>query len=619
MGANYGSEKTHVPLNSNQLRKKMLHSKNGKRIESLGWKKRLGARYSGKRALTPFKTYSVTDNLKKKLRAFVERSRSMILDSLSKYFPSLAKNKNSNKLTDSPQAEQQPVIDNATEKPKIKICTGKSSLQSKKTKMILSALIPSFAWVGVITAYLAGRYRIPLNDFEFARYIVYSIPPSDVLMIASVCFAPLIFIMTAFWIAFRIEKALETDPNLDDIVSRLEETQQSLNKMFTNFNTAVSSACSNSLSIEERQLESDSFKKTDSIQELLSGLKKSVEKNNNLTNSILKKVESTTKTDSSENNRRADSNPSFSSITNNNTSPKRIEDIMEEFAKLTEKRVETVLKNHTQTQQSSDAIVNNRLLHIASGGSSSENQPSPTQETDSKALHANAVFSPSRLRELRDRVSLLHRASAHGNKISSPPSTQKSNADSPSSDGVTDKNSSVLHPPEQTLRPNNNAINWNDVVCAANFPVDENDHKTLNALKRVLRHPEIASFLTVAEDILAIFANIDLYMEDITLQKGKKDYIPEQTLDFSNYSTMLSCNPEIVAIMLKKLENVDIFISTGERFVDHYQKTCERMMQETETHYLASQLVNTRTGKAFVLFNQAVDFLTNSENTHTSE
>ncbi len=148
------------------------------------------------------------------------------------------------------------------------------------------------------------------------------------------------------------------------------------------------------------------------------------------------------------------------------------------------------------------------------------------------------------------------------------------------------------------------ALDWNKFVKAANFPENERDTATLDALYDVLTDPEAAALLQSSEDTLATLADIDLYMEDFIPEmssvaawqghlNGKQSVIPiEAPLEQSRIAAKISADEK--------------FRKLSERFIERYRVIAKRLFAEGADKKLAVELSDTRTGRAYLLIADAL-------------
>ena len=149
------------------------------------------------------------------------------------------------------------------------------------------------------------------------------------------------------------------------------------------------------------------------------------------------------------------------------------------------------------------------------------------------------------------------------------------------------------------------ALDWDKFVKAANFPENERDTATLDALYDVLTDPEAAALLQSSEDTLATLADIDLYMED---------FIPEMSsvaawrahLDGVMGSVIPIQSPVEQSRISAKIAADDKFRKLSERFVERYLVIVKRLFAEGADGKLAVELSDTRTGRSYLLVADAL-------------
>lgn len=148
------------------------------------------------------------------------------------------------------------------------------------------------------------------------------------------------------------------------------------------------------------------------------------------------------------------------------------------------------------------------------------------------------------------------------------------------------------------------ALDWGKFVKAANFPENERDTETLDALYEVLTDPEAAALLQSSEDVLATLADLDLYMED---------FVPEMS-PISVWRAHLKGQSGVQRIdapieqsrINAKLEADGAFLKLSERFVERYQSLLKRFFAEGSDERLAIELADSRTGRAYILMADAL-------------
>ena len=161
--------------------------------------------------------------------------------------------------------------------------------------------------------------------------------------------------------------------------------------------------------------------------------------------------------------------------------------------------------------------------------------------------------------------------------------------------------------------------NWSKFVRAANFPDNEEDTETLDALYEVLTDPEIASLLQSAEDTLAALADIDLYMEDYAPTLAPADDWHRYLVHLGRIGggvagrgifTMSGVTAELEEQRIaSKRSNVSSFKSLTDRFLDRYEEILVRMINSGAPNNFMVELGNTRTGRAYTLVAQAAQRL----------
>jgi hypothetical protein len=148
------------------------------------------------------------------------------------------------------------------------------------------------------------------------------------------------------------------------------------------------------------------------------------------------------------------------------------------------------------------------------------------------------------------------------------------------------------------------ALDWKKFVKAANFPENERDTATLDALYEVLTDPEAAALLQSSEDTLATLADLDLYMED---------FVPEMSpvttwrAHLEGRAGVQGLDAPIEQSRINAKLNADAaFSKLSERFVERYQVMLKRLFREGADERLAIELADSRTGRAYILVADAL-------------
>lgn len=157
--------------------------------------------------------------------------------------------------------------------------------------------------------------------------------------------------------------------------------------------------------------------------------------------------------------------------------------------------------------------------------------------------------------------------------------------------------------------PTRSGFDWTKFVRAANFPVDDQDSATLNAIYDVLTDLEAGSLLQSAEDTLASLAELDLYMDDLTPQLAPISawkQVAETGTSASNPSHMPAITAPLEQNRVAAKRKADIgFLELGDRFLERYEAMLRRLINESGDERALVELSNTRTGRAYLLVAQA--------------
>lgn len=152
------------------------------------------------------------------------------------------------------------------------------------------------------------------------------------------------------------------------------------------------------------------------------------------------------------------------------------------------------------------------------------------------------------------------------------------------------------------------ALDWQKFVRAANFPENENDNETLDALYEVLTDPQAAALLQSSEDTLATLADLDLYMEDFVPEMSPIMAWREHLDDRFGLVNGIDAPIEKSRINAK-LSSDDSFRKLIDRFVERYRVVLKRLFDEGADDRLALELADSRTGRAYLLVAEAVERL----------
>lgn len=147
-------------------------------------------------------------------------------------------------------------------------------------------------------------------------------------------------------------------------------------------------------------------------------------------------------------------------------------------------------------------------------------------------------------------------------------------------------------------------LDWDKLVTAANFPENEEDKATLDALMEVINDKQVADVLQSAEDVLSSLADANLFMEDITphhapAEKWRGYILEGDRRDLIDLGGVR--DPHAIEEATNALQERDGFDRTALVFLDRYESLLERMFQEAPSNKLAVELADTRTGRAYML------------------
>ena len=147
-------------------------------------------------------------------------------------------------------------------------------------------------------------------------------------------------------------------------------------------------------------------------------------------------------------------------------------------------------------------------------------------------------------------------------------------------------------------------LDWDKLVTAANFPENEQDKATLDALMEVINDKQVADVLQSAEDVLSALADSNLFMEDITphhapAEKWRGYILEGDRRDLIDLGGVR--DPHAIEEASNALQDRAGFESTALTFLDRYESLLERLFQESSSNKLAVELADTRTGRAYML------------------
>lgn len=152
-------------------------------------------------------------------------------------------------------------------------------------------------------------------------------------------------------------------------------------------------------------------------------------------------------------------------------------------------------------------------------------------------------------------------------------------------------------------------LDWEKLVRAANFPENEDDRATIEALYIVLKDPEVEQLLTTAEDTLSALADLGLYMEDFIpvlppvsvwrhISEGKP-LPPGQ--EFGGITDEV-----VIAKVRDAMTKDSNFSDLADQLCARYALLLARLFREATDVRHAIELADTRTGRAVMLVGRAL-------------
>ncbi len=157
-------------------------------------------------------------------------------------------------------------------------------------------------------------------------------------------------------------------------------------------------------------------------------------------------------------------------------------------------------------------------------------------------------------------------------------------------------------PLAQEAAPPTEGVRWTSVVRALDFPRDKADKAGFAALKAMLRDPEFAELMQAAEDVLTLFSEDGLYMEDLAAAQAT----PE---DWRRYAAgargeeTAACGgvtDEVALALVRARMRSDVVFRDGAlHFLRRFDRFVRRMAGELGADPLIVEAADTRTGRAF--------------------
>lgn len=147
-------------------------------------------------------------------------------------------------------------------------------------------------------------------------------------------------------------------------------------------------------------------------------------------------------------------------------------------------------------------------------------------------------------------------------------------------------------------------LRWDSVVRALDFPRDKSDKAGFAALRATLKDPEFAELLQAAEDVLTLFSEDGLYMEDAKT-------VPASVEDWRRYAAGAR-GAEIAAVggvsdektlakVHERMRRDIIFRDSALHFLRRFDRLIRRMTRELGADPMILEAADSRTGRAFMI------------------
>ena len=151
--------------------------------------------------------------------------------------------------------------------------------------------------------------------------------------------------------------------------------------------------------------------------------------------------------------------------------------------------------------------------------------------------------------------------------------------------------------------PDSPTLYWSDINRALNFPADQNDQATFEAIDSIIPHRGLAALMEKAETILAALAEEGIYTDDLTIG----DVNPQHWHDFANGTrgkdvAGVGAIRDAAALALAKgrLRNDPAFHETTFEFLRMFDRFLQDFLGSAKTEDVLD-LAETRTARAFQL------------------
>jgi hypothetical protein len=142
-----------------------------------------------------------------------------------------------------------------------------------------------------------------------------------------------------------------------------------------------------------------------------------------------------------------------------------------------------------------------------------------------------------------------------------------------------------------------------DMIRAANFPDNDSDFETVNAIRQALKDRNMAQMLQSAEDVLALMAQDGIYMDDLKPAPGSALHWRSfaEGKRGADVASVGGVHDEAVLLKVKaRIRRDQVFRDTALHFQRRFDAVLGDMARNAgDTDLLA--FTNTRSGRAFML------------------
>ncbi|MEO0357992.1 MAG: hypothetical protein AAF386_06800, partial [Pseudomonadota bacterium] len=142
-----------------------------------------------------------------------------------------------------------------------------------------------------------------------------------------------------------------------------------------------------------------------------------------------------------------------------------------------------------------------------------------------------------------------------------------------------------------------------DIIKGLNFPDDANDKPGFAALRRVLADRRIGPTVQAAQDILTLFAEDGVYMDDLRPDRARTDLW--RRFIQGERGAMITAlggvrDRSSLALTAGRMRQDAIFKDAAHHFMRHFDRLLQRV-EDTASDAELAALTNTRSAKAFML------------------